>query len=239
MKEMMNKIKDKIKEDMNANRKAKREDLKDMTEGMLRDKQNPWLTEKQDGRKETTACQEATERTELDPGMMQSIGEHQEVPKEEAIVMPVRGLRKWRRDWNPAAGCHKKPRGRIHASLVSWKRLTVAGMKVTRCARVVWHKRNIPRKDYTRANVVQEIRRGRTFRRRRQPKTECSQSIRRDVEEPLYLRKKTATTIGIRGWSSRQLSPLGRGGLTYETLNRTLELKFIKRVNWTSSGLHK
>jgi hypothetical protein len=31
-------------------------------------------------RKETTACQEATE-TEPDPGMMQSIEEHQEYPR--------------------------------------------------------------------------------------------------------------------------------------------------------------
>jgi hypothetical protein len=61
---------------------------------------------------------------------------------------------------------------------------------MTRRARVAWHKRNITRKYCTRANVVQEIRRGRTFGRRRQPKAECSKGIRsRDVEEPLHLRK--------------------------------------------------
>jgi hypothetical protein len=36
----------------------------------------------------TMAHREATE-TEADPGMMQSIEEHQEIPKEEAAVMPV------------------------------------------------------------------------------------------------------------------------------------------------------
>jgi hypothetical protein len=35
---------------------------------------------------ETTACREATE-TESDPGMMQSIEEHQETPKEDAVVI--------------------------------------------------------------------------------------------------------------------------------------------------------
>jgi hypothetical protein len=48
-----------------------------------------------------TACHEAmkanTEKTEPDPGMMQSIEEHQETPKGEAAVMPVRGLKKRRR----------------------------------------------------------------------------------------------------------------------------------------------
>jgi hypothetical protein len=49
-----------------------------------------------DGRKETTACQEVTE-TEPNTGMMQSIQEHQEIPKGEATVMPVGGLRKQHR----------------------------------------------------------------------------------------------------------------------------------------------
>jgi hypothetical protein len=42
---------------------------------------------------ETTACQETTE-TEPNPGMMQSIEEHQEIPKREAAVMPVGEPRK-------------------------------------------------------------------------------------------------------------------------------------------------
>jgi hypothetical protein len=45
---------------------------------------------------ETTACNKATE-TKPDPGMMQSIEEHQEFPKEDTAVMPVRELRKRRR----------------------------------------------------------------------------------------------------------------------------------------------
>jgi hypothetical protein len=98
------------REERKAERKAYQQDLKKMMEGLLKDKQDKldaWLGEKQDGRKEMTeanperlkTCQETTayheatkagtERTETDPGMMQSVGEHQEVPKEEAAVMPV------------------------------------------------------------------------------------------------------------------------------------------------------
>jgi hypothetical protein len=54
-----------------ANRNAELENLRRMMEEMLR--------ANQDGLKETTACQEATE-TKPNPGMMQSIEEHKEVP---------------------------------------------------------------------------------------------------------------------------------------------------------------
>jgi hypothetical protein len=45
---------------------------------------------------ETTACNGAT-KTQPDPGMMQSIEEHQEVSKEDAAVMPFGEPRKRRR----------------------------------------------------------------------------------------------------------------------------------------------
>jgi hypothetical protein len=50
------------------------------------------------------------------------------------------------------------------------------------------------------------------------------------------MRKKRETAIGIRGWRSRQLSPLGRRGPAYKTLKKTLELEFVKRANEMSSG---
>jgi hypothetical protein len=46
--------------------------------------------------------------TEPIPGMMQSIGEHQDIPKEEAAVIPVGEPRKWRRVCNLAAECRQK-----------------------------------------------------------------------------------------------------------------------------------
>jgi hypothetical protein len=53
------------------------------------------------------------------------------------------------------------------------------------------------------------------------------------------VRKKGATLIGIREWSSRQLTPLGRRGPACKTLKKTLELEFVKRANGMSSGFWK
>jgi hypothetical protein len=63
-------------------------------------------------RSETAPSQEATE-TKPDLGTMQSVEEHQEIPKKEEAVMPVGGLRKRRRDRNLAWGCRQKSNGRI------------------------------------------------------------------------------------------------------------------------------
>jgi hypothetical protein len=84
---------------------------------------------------------------------MQSAGEHKEIPKEETAVMLVRGLRKRYRDWNLAVGRRQKQKGRIEASCESRKRLTIAGRKVSRHARVAWRKRGVVRKNCTRAKV--------------------------------------------------------------------------------------
>jgi hypothetical protein len=50
---------------------------------------------------ETSTCNKVTEanteKSEPDRGMMQSIAKHQVVPKEEAIVKPVKGRKKQRR----------------------------------------------------------------------------------------------------------------------------------------------
>jgi hypothetical protein len=75
---------------------------------------------------------------------MQSVEEHQEIPKEESAVMPVGGLRKRRRDRNLAAGRRQKPKGRFQETCES-KRLTIAA-KITRRATVAWHKRILLRK---------------------------------------------------------------------------------------------
>jgi hypothetical protein len=61
---------------------------------------------------EMTACHKAmeaeTERNEPDPGMIQSIEEHQEISKEGAAVILVRGPRKQRRVCNLDADTAKK-----------------------------------------------------------------------------------------------------------------------------------
>jgi hypothetical protein len=83
---------------------------------------------------------------------MQSVEEHQEIPKEEAAVIPVGGLRKRRREQNLAAGRRQKPKGRTHASCESRRRPTIAGKKMTRRAIVVWHRKIAVRKIGTQEN---------------------------------------------------------------------------------------
>jgi hypothetical protein len=84
----------------------------------MTEKRRPPAKKQQANPEKLKVCQE---KTEPDPEMMQSIGEHQEIPKEEAAVMPVGGLRKRRRDRNLTAGCRQKPKGRIQARRESRK----------------------------------------------------------------------------------------------------------------------
>jgi hypothetical protein len=83
-----------LKEMMKANTKSRREDIKSGQE-KIRSIVDAWMTDMNDNRKETMYCQEMTEanteKTEPDPGMMQTVAEHEVVPKEESVVKPVKG----------------------------------------------------------------------------------------------------------------------------------------------------
>jgi hypothetical protein len=81
-----------------------------------------------------------TEKTEPDPGMMQSTEEHQEIPKGEHAVMPVGELRKWRRVWSLAVEHHQKGKERTWGNRGSRRKSAAACSKVSHCARVAWHK---------------------------------------------------------------------------------------------------
>jgi hypothetical protein len=167
--------------------------------------------------------------------------EHREVPKEEeAAVMPVWGPRKRRRDRNLTAVRRRKPKGRIQASCESRNRLTVAGRRRTRCAWVAWLRRGVARKDCTRAKLEGGTQRVRPLKKNLRTHHEGKRGTK-DLgsKRSLYVRKKRATAISIWGWSSRQLSRLGRGGPTYKTLKKTLELEFVKRANGMCSGFRK
>jgi hypothetical protein len=104
-----------------------------------------WLTELNVGRKETTACQEATE-TKTNPGMIQSIEEHQEIPKGEAAGKPVRVPRKRSRVRNMAAEGRQKRKERTRGNRGSRRKLSVACSKVSRREKVAWRKRYLIRK---------------------------------------------------------------------------------------------
>jgi hypothetical protein len=93
----------------------------------------------------TTACNEATD-FEPNPGMMQSIEEHQEIPKGEAAVMPVGEPRKRRRVCNLAAERRQKTRERAQGYSESRRKSAAACRKVFRRAKVAWRKINFIRK---------------------------------------------------------------------------------------------
>jgi hypothetical protein len=100
-----------------------------------------WMTDIKDARKETTTCNKA-KKTVLDPEMMQSVEEHQEVPRENAIVKSVKGRKKRRRGRKSTAGRRGEPKKLTRGNCGSRRKLAVACRKVSRHATVSWRKGN-------------------------------------------------------------------------------------------------
>jgi hypothetical protein len=100
---------------------------------------------------ETTACSEATE-TKLDPGLVQSIEQHQENPKGEAAVMPVGEPRKRRKVRNLAAERNQKIKERTRGKSKSRRKSAAACTEVSRRAKVAWRKRKLVRRIGTQEN---------------------------------------------------------------------------------------
>jgi hypothetical protein len=82
------------------------------------------------------------------PEEIQSEAEHQEVPKEQATVKPVGGLRKRHRGQNLAAERHCKPKD------WSWRTLASACRRTTCLAKVAQRNGNVIGKNQTRDNMV-------------------------------------------------------------------------------------
>jgi hypothetical protein len=188
-----------------------------------------------DGRKERTACQEASEanleKMETNPEMMQSIGEHQEVPKEEAAVRSSGALKKRHRDRNQAAERRQKPKERNRGNCGYRKRLAVAGRKMIRRARVAWRTRNFIRKYLTPDKVDRGARRVRTLRKRLRTHQEGRMGIKNlGGRRPLCLRKERTTAKFIGGWSSGQKSSLGSGGILKKSLYEIVSVKIAKQI---------
>jgi hypothetical protein len=149
-------------ERMDANMKAMQQDIKSGQEeirsivGAFQEKMDTCVASRRNDRKEIMYRQGTTgantEKTEPDPGMMQSIAEHQVVPKEEAIVKPVKGQKKWYRGRKPAAGQRGEPKELTRSDCGSGNKLAAACRKVSSCATVAWHKRNLLRKIGTQGN---------------------------------------------------------------------------------------
>jgi hypothetical protein len=83
---------------------------------------------------------------------MESGAEHQEGPKEDAVVKPIGGLRKQHRDWNLAAEHSGQPEERTWRNCGACKELATTSRKMTRHAAVARRKRNVFRKIWTQGN---------------------------------------------------------------------------------------
>jgi hypothetical protein len=101
----------------------------------------------------------------INPGMMQSVEEHQEVPIEDVAVMPVKGLKKRRRVGKSTAGRCGEPKKLNRGNCGSRKKLAAACRKVSRRARMAWQKRKLFRESETRGYC--ESRKGVTVADRR------------------------------------------------------------------------
>jgi hypothetical protein len=91
-----------------------------------------------------TACNEATE-TKLNPGSMQSIEEHQDIPKGEAAVMQVREPRKYHRVRNLAVECRQKMKVRTWGNSGSRRKSVATCKQMSPHAKVAWRKRKLVR----------------------------------------------------------------------------------------------
>jgi hypothetical protein len=105
---------------------------------------------------EKTACHEATEthmeKTEPDPGMMQSVAKHQVALKEDAVVKPVKVRKERHRSRKPAAERRGEPKEMTRGDCGCGRKLAAACRRVSRRARVAWRKRNFLRKIGTQEN---------------------------------------------------------------------------------------
>jgi hypothetical protein len=193
----------------------------------------------------TMACLEMTEaHLECkEPTMeeMDSEAEHQEVPKERATVKTGKAPSKRHKGQNLAARCCGKRKVLTRGDCGSRRKSTTTTCRKVSCRAIVaWCKRNIIRNKWTRPKVQQATWRIGPLRKNLQTHHEGRRGKKNlDGKWPPYLRNKRATAIGIGGWSSGQLSPLGRGGPMYKTLEKTLELEFVKRANGMASRLLK
>jgi hypothetical protein len=89
------------------------------------------------------------ELTEPREEMMQSAEEHQVVPREDAMAIPVRGRKRRHRGRKQAAGRRGEPKELIRGDRGSRKKLAAVCRKASRRAKVAWLKRNVFRKSRT------------------------------------------------------------------------------------------
>jgi hypothetical protein len=118
--------------------------------------------------------------------------------------------------------------------------VTIAGRRMTRYAGVASLRGGIMRKNCTRTEDERATQRLGPLRKSlwtiHKGKGETNYI---GIKRPLDIRKKKTTAIGIRGWSSGQLSPMRMRVPAYKTLQKTFRHQIIKRAKEVSSGLRK
>jgi hypothetical protein len=174
-------------------------------------------------------------KIEKDPGMMQSVEEHQEMPTEDAAVVPVKGLRKRHRGRKLTAGRRGQPKEGTRGYYGSRTRVTVPSKRTFRHATVAWLKRKLFRRSWIQESheSLKEFAAGRMRKSQ-----EGNKGIRhRDVKELPHLSKKRKTTNGIKGWSAGQRFYLGSGETPNKNSYKIFGGKIIKQIVETSRRL--
>jgi hypothetical protein len=77
-------------------------------------------------------------KEKINPGMMQSVEEHQDVPSEDVTVMPVKGLKERHRGRKSIAERRGEPKELTRENCGSRRKLAAVCRKVSRHAAVVW-----------------------------------------------------------------------------------------------------
>jgi hypothetical protein len=141
------------REEFQAETEAIRARTKTMQDKRMKANIDACILDIKNERKEMMACQDAMEanlvKTEPREEMMQSTEEHQVVPREDAIVIPVRGRKRRHRGQKEAAGRRGEPKELTRGDRGSRKKLAAACRKAFRHATVAWRKRNVFRKSWT------------------------------------------------------------------------------------------
>jgi hypothetical protein len=155
-----------------------------------------WILAKMDSFQEMETCKEMLAKMEdksdatikemekeIKAGEGEIIAEHQEVPKEEAAVEMIGGLKERYGDRHLAVGRRRQLKSRTQDSDGSRKKLVAARRRTTRPAGAVprkGHGCQVPGRD----SVARGTSTGRTFGKRRRAQPESSSGIRdRDLKE--------------------------------------------------------
>jgi hypothetical protein len=88
---------------------------------------------------------------ELNLEDMESEVEYWEVPMEDVAVKSSGTIKKWRRGQHLVAGRCGEPKEVTRGTCGSRKKLAATCRKVSHCARVAWHKKNVVRNKWIRA----------------------------------------------------------------------------------------